>query len=175
MLAAHVQQEVQRQTATEAHDAQVILARGQLELLGLCELDGPVVTLLGLGRRRTAEVDGLGQTQLLAALLHIAVIKAKGVVPADDVGVLVQDTVEEGVQHISLRLAAEEGGVRVIRLVHGAKYEHIAVGRRHQVVGHPERHANLDDRVLDCHRELLPYEWADLQVVRRYLEGDGCV
>jgi hypothetical protein len=54
MLAAHVEQEVHGQAPAETQDAEVVLPRRQLELLGLCELGDPPISALALGRGAAA-------------------------------------------------------------------------------------------------------------------------
>ena len=88
VLATHVEEQVQTQTTAQHEIPQIILARCQLELLGLAELGPPVaMVVLGLGRI-PSNVNLLENTQLLTAVLDVGVIKPKGVVSAHHIGVL---------------------------------------------------------------------------------------
>ena len=104
MFTAHVQEQVQPQSSSQCEKSQVILSRGQLELLGLTELDTPRVSLLGL-RLNTRQVNEVQDTQFLTSIFNVGVIKPKGIVSTHHIWVLSSDLKGKLVEHVFLRLA----------------------------------------------------------------------
>ena len=114
MLTAHIQEQVQSESAPQRHVSQIVLARGQLKLLGLKGLLSKLGHLAG-------EVQG--NPELLRAHLQIRVIKPKGVVAAEDIRVHLRDLRDELLQERLLRRTRDVLHVLLLGLVYRADDE----------------------------------------------------
>ena len=147
VLPAHVQEKIQTQPTPQHEIPQVILARRQLELLGLGEPSLPDTCALVLHLRNTApEVDLVQDAQCLAAILDIRIIETEGVIPAEDVRILNLDLVCELADHVLLIPTRDELGV-VVRRIYLAHDEHHSTSGVQHVVRVAVGDAHLDDRV----------------------------
>ena len=135
MFTSHVQQQVNTQPSSHGNHAKFILARRQLEPLGLRELGRVVsIRITRLGRRGTRQIDIVHDTQMCASVLDVRVIETKGVVARHDVWVLTADICSELQQHIRFRLALDKLGIGFSRRIAGAENEHLLGGGRHHIV-----------------------------------------
>ena len=170
MFASHVQQQVDAQPPSHGNHAKIILARRQLEPLGLRELGRVVpIRIPRLGRRGTGQIDIVRDTQTCAPVLDIRVIETKCVVARHDVRVLTANIRSELQQHIRFRLALDELGIGFSRGIAGPENEHLLGGGRHHIVRPAIRHANLNNGVLVGHRKVAALERTHLQIVTRHL------
>ena len=145
MLSAHVQEQVQTQSSSQCEKSQVILSRRQLELLGLTKFDTPRVSLLGLGLN-TRQVNEVQDTQLLASIFNVGVIKPKGVVSTHDIWVLSSDLKGKLVKHIFFRLARNKFRI-VIRCIYSSDYiDHTSNGFQ-ELVRPTIGDTHLNDRI----------------------------
>ena len=145
MFTAHVQEQVQTQSSSQCQEPQVILSRRQLELLGLTELDTPRVSLLGLGLN-TRQVNEVQDTQFLASIFNVGIIKPKGVVSTHHIWVLSSDLKGKLVEHVFLRLTRNKFRI-VIRCIYSSDYiDHTSNGFQ-ELIGPTVGDTHLDDRI----------------------------
>ena len=131
MFAAHVEKQIDRQPTPQGQNAKIVLARRQLELLALRELDIPLIPSLHLGGRCARHVHLVQDTQAPTPILNVGVIETKGVVAGYDVGVLAPYIRCELKQHIRLGCTGHELGQRIIGGVNASQHKHLLRGRRH--------------------------------------------
>ena len=101
------------------------------------------------------------------------VVKAVGVVSADDVRILLLNVVLERFNHIRFRLVSPELHRRIIRLVNTRPHKHLAGDRFCHSIGPPGRDPDLNDRIFLRDRELAALRHT-LNIVGRYFQGSIC-
>ncbi len=135
VLAAHVQQKINAQTTRGIPVAEVVLARCQLEGLGN--------EMAGLLSGHASELNFVFDPQHFAAIHELTVVKAEGVLSADDVGILFTNVVAEGQDHLFFRSTGHE----LLVSLYAAQHEHAALQRLQQIARASKTDTNLNDRV----------------------------
>jgi hypothetical protein len=164
VLAPHVQEQVQTQTPADRHIPQVILARGELELLCL-------KGFVPIPRDLSREIEGY--TELRSPRLEIRVIKSEGVIPTHHIRVHLGHLCDELLQELLLARAGDILDILLLGRIHRAPNKHDATrGFQHvrrPAIGDP----NLDDGVSRLRLREFPGPGIHLEVIASHEERDG--
>ncbi len=135
MLTTHVQKKINAQTTRSIPVAKILLAGRKLEGLG-----HEMACLLG---RNATKLNLIFNPQHLAAIHKVSIVKAEGVLPADDVGVDFTELVAEGQNQFLFRRATHELGMGF----HGSQNEYLACRRIKKITRGTRTHTNLNNRI----------------------------
>lgn len=135
MLAAHVQQKINTQTTRRIPVAEILLAGCQLE-----GLRNEMACLIG---GHAPKLDIVLNAQHFTAVHQVTVVKAEGILSADDVRILIANPIAERQDHLLLRGTCHE----LLVSLHASQHKHAALQRLQEIARRAQTHSDLNDGI----------------------------